>query len=169
MSSRISRLRFLTRAEWMLARIYAQRAAARGSWLLVVTILALVAYGLLNFSAYSALLSLMSSALASLLLALVNLFLAGIVFFASRHVGPSAQEEKLALEIRELAYNEVSQDLDQAKAQLEQISSKVKILGGNLSSISSLSTNMASGLSNSLVQSLPAILALILNALRRKP
>ena len=75
---------------------------------------------------------------------MVDAVLAAIVLLVARRAGPSENEERLAREMRDLAYAEIGNDIERIKSDLEQISSDVRsIRSGFMSTASSL----ASGLS----------------------
>ena len=62
----------------------------------------------------------------------------GIIFILkARNAGPSENEEKLAREIRDMAYAELGQDIDKVNSEVDQITSDVKRIRSGFTSITS--------------------------------
>ncbi len=137
MTDPVLKLQILARAEMALARIHARRAANRGAYFAVALVLALLGLGMLTFAAYQALLIQYSPAIAALLVAVADLLLAVIVIVIAKRVGVHVEEEKMALEIRELAYNELSTDVEAAKAEFSKVGADVRRIQSGFSSFSS--------------------------------
>ncbi len=136
MSDPVFKLQLLARAELALTEIYARRAAARTSYLAVALVLALLALGMLNLSAFLALESSLGPALAALVMSAVNSLGAVLVLVISRKAGPSEGEERMARELKELAYREVSEDVDEVKQRLEHLGVEVAAIGQSVNKAS---------------------------------
>ncbi|QFU76314.1 hypothetical protein EY643_11940 [Halioglobus maricola] len=129
MSDPVFKLQLLARAELALTEIYARRAATRTGYLAFALVLALLGLGMLNLAGYLALSTSVSPAMAALIMAIANGVIAALVISASRKAGPSEGEERMARELRELAYREVSEDVDEVKARLEHLTGEVTAIG----------------------------------------
>ena len=132
MADSIFKLQLLARSELTLTEIYARRAASRSLYLGVALVLCLLGLGMFNFAGYLALEVRTTPAVAAMIMALVNAIAAGIAVAISRKAGPSEGEERLAREIRELAYKEVSQDVEEVKGRLENLATEVSSIGENV-------------------------------------
>jgi hypothetical protein len=75
--------------------------------------------------------------LAALVVALADTAIAAIILLAARKAGPSDNEEKMALEIRNLAYAELNKDIEHVKADITQISNDLDSIRSALVSFSS--------------------------------
>ncbi len=143
MSDPILRLQTLIRAELAVAQIHANRTAARSVLITVALIFGLMSLSMLNIAGYFALSPTYGSALAALFTALVNLVLVIIILLVARNAGPSENEEKLAQELRELAYTELNNDIEPIKAEFEKISNDVKMIRSGFSSLTSSAMGVA--------------------------
>ena len=133
MSDPVFKLQLLARAELALTEIYARRAAVRSGYLAFALVFALIGLAMFNVAAYLALAEQMSPAFAAFLMSGANALVAVLVLFIGRRAGPSAGEERMARELRELAYREVSEDVDQVKARLDHLAGEVSVIGENVS------------------------------------
>lgn len=132
MSDPVFKLQVLARAELALTEIYARRAAVRSAYLAFALVFALIGLAMFNVAGYLALAEQMSPSLAAFLMSVANAFVAALVLFVGRRAGPSAGEERMARELRELAYREVSEDVDQVKARLDHLAGEVSAIGENV-------------------------------------
>lgn len=140
----LHRLQTLARAEMAVAQVHASRAASRGALFSVAMVFGLLAIGMLTLAGYHALTPFVGQAASALIVASVDAVLAALVLLVARKAGPSENEERLAREMRDLAYAEIGNDIERIKSDIEQISSDVRsIRSGFMSTASSL----ASGLS----------------------
>ncbi len=112
MSDSIFKLQLLARSELALTQIYTRRAATRTTYMAFALVLFLLGLGMFNFSAFLALKESYSPAASALIVACANGITAVIVLVLSKKAGPSDNEERMAREIREMAYREVSEDVD---------------------------------------------------------
>jgi len=55
-----------------------------------------------------------------------------VLLFLGGKAGPSAGEERMARELRELAYREVSEDVEEVKARLDHLVGEVSTIGENV-------------------------------------
>jgi hypothetical protein len=133
MSDPVFKLQLLARAELTLTQIYARRAAAKTGYLGVAMVLCLLGLGMLNLSAFLALQSVLTPAGSAFALAATNGFIAAAVLLVSRKAGPSESEEKLARDIRDMAYREVSEDVEEVKQRLDNLGGDVRAMGENVS------------------------------------
>lgn len=160
MTDPVLKLQILARAEMALARIHTRRAANKGAYFAVALVLVLLGLGMLNFASYLALLVKFSPAAAALLVALADLLVAVIIIVIAKRVGVNGEEERMAREIRELAYNELSTDVDAAKAEFVKVGADVRRIQSGFSSFSS---SAASG-----IGALIPILSMLIKAVKRE-
>lgn len=137
MSDSIFKLQLLARSELALTQIYARRATLRSAYFAFALVLFLLGLGMFNFAAYLALVETLSPATAALIVALVNGSAAFVVLLLGKRAGPSDNEERMAREIREMAYKEVSQDVDEVKGKLEDLANEVSHIGENVTKATS--------------------------------
>lgn len=121
MKNPVLKVNLLIRAETALARVRARRTANRIILSLVALVFVLIGVAMLNFSIYQAFTVKFSPGLASLFVSLINLFLAGIVFLIVGKIGGESNEEKMAAEIRDLAYSEIGSDVEGVKAEIGKV------------------------------------------------
>jgi len=126
MSDSAFKLQLLVRAEIALAKIYARRSMLRAAFVAVALVFVLMALGMLNFAAYLGLLDKFTPGIAALLVASADVACAVVVFIIGRKAGPADSEEKMAQEIRDMAYTEVSKDVEDVKLKIEQLADEVK-------------------------------------------
>jgi NADH:ubiquinone oxidoreductase subunit K len=126
MSDSTFKLQLLVRAELALTRIYARRSLFRAAAIAVALGFLLVGLGMLNFAAYLGLLDKYTPGVAALLVASADVAVAVVILIVGRKLGPSAAEENMAKEIRDLAYKEVGKDVEDVKLRIEQLADEVK-------------------------------------------
>ena len=97
---------------------------------------------MLNFAMYQAFTVRFSPGLASLFVALINLVLAGLVFFIAGKVGGESNEEKMAAEIRDLAYSEIGTDVEGVKAEIGKVVDDINRIRSGFSSFTGTSSIM---------------------------
>jgi uncharacterized protein YoxC len=56
-----------------------------------------------------------------------------VVFIVGRKAGPADTEENMAQEIRDMAYTEVSKDVEEVKLKIEQLTTEVKNISTGVS------------------------------------
>ena len=121
MKNPVLKVNLLIRAETALARVRARRTANRIILSLVALVFVLIGVAMLNFSIYQAFTVKFSPGLASLFVSLINLFLAGVIFLIVGKIGGESNEEKMAAEIRDLAYSEIGSDVEGVKAEIGKV------------------------------------------------
>ena len=138
MSDPVMKFQIIARAEMALFHIRAQRVAGRSTLFIVAIVLGLLALGMLDFAAFSAMAPSQGPALAALYMALANAGAAVLVIAAARKVGPSESQEKLALQIRDLAYTELNRDIEQVQTEIQDTVKEVRQLRSGVQSVGSL-------------------------------
>jgi len=138
MSDPVMKIQIIARAEMALLQIRAQRVAGRSTLFIVAIVLGLLALGMLDFAAFSAMAPSQGPALAALYMALANAGAAVLVIVAARKVGPSESHEKLALQIRDLAYTELNRDIEQVQAEVQETVAEVRRLRSSVEGIGAL-------------------------------
>jgi len=126
MSDSAFKLQLLVRAEIALAKIYARRSMLRGAFIAVALVFVLMALGMLNFAAYLGLLDKYTAGIAAMLVASADVACAVVIVVIGRKAGPADTEENMAKEIRDMAYTEVSKDVEEVKLKIEQLTDEVK-------------------------------------------
>ena len=126
MSDSAFKLQLLVRAELALTKIYARRSLLRAAFMAVALVFILMALGMLNYAAYLSLLDRYTPGLAALLVASADVACAFVIVIIGRKAGPSESEENMAQEIRDMAYEEVSKDVEEVKLKIEQLTDEVK-------------------------------------------
>ncbi len=133
MSDSAFKLQLLVRAEIALAKIYTRRSMLRAAFVVAALAFVLMALGMLNFAAYLGLLDKYTPSLAALLVASVDVACATVIFIIGRKAGPSDNEENMAQEIRDMAYRELSKDVEDVKLGMEQLTDEVKSMRAGVS------------------------------------
>jgi hypothetical protein len=147
MSDPVLKLKILAHSEITLFRLQARRNATRMGLLVVALVFALLALAMLNFAAYQALAVKKGPAFAALMVALADVLLALILVAVSRGAGTSAEQEKLVRDIRDLAYKELSADVDEVKAGVAQVTEDVQRIRSGFSAFKSGSGGLTGNLS----------------------
>ena len=146
MSDSIFKLQLLAKAELALTEIRAKRAAARTAYTAFALALILLALMMLNLAAYLALSESWGAPEAALTVALINAGLGLLVLFLGSRAGPSEGEERMARELREMAYREVSEDVEHVKEKLENLSQDVSRIGENVGRVAGTAKFLLSAL-----------------------
>jgi hypothetical protein len=133
MSDSAFKLQLLVRAEIALAKIYARRSMLRAAFIVAALVFVLMALGMLNYAAYLGLLDKFTPGTAALLVAAADVGCAVIIAIIGRRAGPSESEENMAKEIRDMAYTEVSKDVEEVKLKIEQLTDEVKNIRAGVS------------------------------------
>ena len=132
MSDSIFKLQLLARSELALTQIRTRRAISKGTYVAFALVLFLLGVGMLNVAGFLALETSFSPANSALIIACVNGLVGVIVLLLSRKAGPSENEERMANEVREMAYRELSEDVDEVKGRLENLAQEVSNIGENV-------------------------------------
>jgi hypothetical protein len=153
MSDPVLKLQILARAEIALAQIRTQRATGRTILYAVAMIFGLLALGMLNFAGFHALSPQHGAAMAAFYVALADFAVAVIVILAANKIGHRVQDEKLAREVRDLAYAELNRDVQQVKEEMTQIIDDVRSIRDSFSSFSGVAMGTIAPLLKMLVGS----------------
>ena len=146
MKDPVLKLQLLARTEMALGRIQARRTGNRITLSLIALVFVLLGLGMLNFSGYQAFAVRFSPALAGLFIALIDIVIAGIIFSLAGKTGGESNEEKMAKDIRDLAYSELNADVDTLKAEFTKVSEDVHRIRSGFSAIKSGSAGGLSGI-----------------------
>jgi hypothetical protein len=131
----MDKIRILARAEMALARIKVQRTGLQVALFAVAALFALAGLALLNLAAYHALVPRLGSALAALAVGIANLLLATTAIVAALKARPGKAYEKMALEIRDLASNEIKKDFEEVRDDISRISDEVAGIRAGIGSV----------------------------------
>ena len=159
MADPILKLQILARSEIALFRLQAKRNAVRTASFVVAMVFVLLALAMLNFAGYHALVETRGPAIAALLVAVADIVVAVIVVLLSRGAGPNEEQEKMVRDIRDLAYNELSADLDEAKAKVSEVTEDVKRIRSDFSAVT--------GGSGAIANNLAPLLGLLISAIKK--
>ncbi|MDC0948725.1 hypothetical protein OAS86_05225 [Gammaproteobacteria bacterium] len=149
MSETVNKLRLLARSEMNVVRIDAQRVSMRVGASVLATLLMLTAMLMINLAAFFALSESQSQATAAALVALGNLLLAMMVFAIARRMRPMSQQRQMATEIRDLAYREVSADVEDLQRSINELSTEVRSIRASVAGITGAVGYLIKGLSRS--------------------
>jgi len=142
MKNPVLKINLLIRAETALARIRARRTANRIILSLVGLVFVLIGVAMLNFAIYQAFVAFSSPGLAGLYVSLINLGLAGAIFLIIGKAGGESNEEKMAAEIRDLAYSEIGTDVEGVKAEIGKVVDDINRIRSGFSSFTGASSVM---------------------------
>jgi len=136
MSEPIMKLQLIARSELALTQINARRVASRSALFSVALVFLLLGLAMVTLSIYFALEPRFGAPLAALMVSLGDTIIGIIFILASKRAGPSSNEEKLAREIRDMAYAELGNDIDDFKAEVNQITNDIKRIRTGFTSFS---------------------------------
>lgn len=137
MSDPMLKLQIIARSELALAHINGRRMASRSALFSIALVFLLLGLAMMTLALYYALIPSLGEPLAAFTVASIDTVIGLIFVFIARHVGPSENEEKLAREIRDMAYSELGNDIDNLKDEFEQVTSDVKRISAGFSSFTS--------------------------------
>ncbi|HEB95904.1 MAG TPA: hypothetical protein ENI96_05680 [Sedimenticola thiotaurini] len=157
MSDTMLKLQLLARAEVALAQIRAQRAGSRSALFAVALVFGLLGLGMLNLAGYHALTPRYGPAAAALVVALGDMVVAVVVLLLSRRAGPGEREEQMAREMRDFAYAQLNSDIEQAKAQILQVTEDVRGIRSSFVSVA-----------GSAATTLGPLVGMLVNAVKKK-
>lgn len=140
MKNPVLKVNLLIRAETALARIRAHRAANRIILSLIALVFVLIGVAMLNFAIYQTFVAFSSPGLAGLYVSLINLGLAGAIFLIIGKAGGESNEEKMAAEIRDLAYSEIGSDVEGVKAEIGKVVDDINRIRSGFSSFTGASS-----------------------------
>jgi len=125
MADPIVKLKFLVRAELALAEIHTRRTVTRSAFFSVALVFLLLGLAMMTLAAFHGLTPYVGQAWAAFIVSMVDTTIGVIVLLLARRAGPSENEEKLAREVREMAYAELNNDIQQARNDLGKITKEV--------------------------------------------
>ena len=131
----MQKLRILARAELALARIKMQRTGFQVALFAVAALFLFSSLGLLNLAGYNALVPKFGAAIAALLVAVANLTLAGVAVAIALNAKPGSADEKAALEIRDMASEEIKKDVDEVREEIQRVSDEIAGVRAGLASV----------------------------------
>ena len=157
MAEPIVKLQFLVRAELALAEIRARRTATRSAYFSVSLVFLFLGLAMMTLAVYHALQPYVGPAWAAFIVSAVDTVIGVALLQVARRAGPGENEEKLAREIREMAYAELNADIQQVKNDLVNITTEVKRIRSGV-------TAFASGTASTL----GPVVSILLKALKRE-
>ena len=143
MNDPVLKIKLLAKTEMTLAKLQARKTANQAVFAAVALFFVLLGLGMLNFAGYQALVSLYSPAISALGIAVIDMLLGVIILKAAFKVGKSSDEEKMAQEVRDMVYSEVSGEFDSVKQNFKKISDDVYNIRAGFGSVASGSAGLA--------------------------
>lgn len=137
MSEPIIKLQLIARSEIALAQINARRVASRSALFSVALVFLLLGLAMMTMAVYFALQPQLGAPLAAFTVSMVDMIIGILFILIARRAGPSDNEEKLAREIRDMAYAELGADIEKFKGELDQMTSDVKRIRSGFTSFTS--------------------------------
>lgn len=122
----MTKLRIFAKAQISLTRIRAKKNLTGAVFGAAALLFGLMAFGMLNFSALSALIPSVGTALGAMLVGLANLLVAFVLLMVTRKVSKEGGEEKMIREVSQMAMDEISKDVDKVKADLKRINDGIE-------------------------------------------
>ena len=132
MSAPVTKLQILTRAEMALVHIRTQRTIRKAAFFAVAMVFGLLGLGMMNYAIFYAVNKTQGPATGALVVALLDIAVAVIMILIANKTDSNVSDEKLALEIRDIAQNELNKDLDKAKGEIEKITNDVRTIGSGV-------------------------------------
>jgi hypothetical protein len=129
------KLQILTRAEMTLAQIRAQRALRRAAFFAVAMVFGLLGLGMLDYAVFFTINKTQGPAVGALVVALLNIAVAVVVLIVSDKSTMGTGEEKLAMEIRDIAHQELSRDIEQVRTEIEKITDDLRTIRSSISAV----------------------------------
>ena len=137
MNDPVLKLNLLVRSEMTLARIHTRKVVSRIILSLIALVFGLLGLGMLNFSIYQVFATYYSASIAGGLVALINLLIAILLFIIAAKAGDESNEEKMAEELRDLIYSELTEDAAALKAEFAQVINDVHRIRSGFSDLTS--------------------------------
>ena len=137
MSEPMMKLQIIARSEIALAQINGRRVASRSALFSVALVFLLLGLAMMTMALYYALVPKLGEPWAAFTVAMLDMTIGIIFILVARRAGPSENEEKLAREIRDMAYSELGNDIDQFRGELEQITGDIKRIRSGFTSFTS--------------------------------
>lgn len=163
----MSRVRRNLQLLWRSERVMAEARLKLTSRKLVLAVIAgiacLIAVSMLNLAAYWALITVVSKPLAALIVALVNIVIAGLLIAIAQGLQPGPEEEMLR-EVRDIALGDLGSEVDDVQAKLLQLREDVE---GVRTSVTQFVQRPTDALSPTMI--VPALSAIAKLAKSKKP
>lgn len=137
MNDPVLKLNLLVRSEMALARIHTRKAVSRIVLSLIALVFGLLGLGMLNFSIYKVFTIYYSASIAGGLVALINLLLAIVLLILAAKAGGKSNEEKMAEELRDLIYSELTEDAAALKTEFAKVTNDVHRIRSGFSNLTS--------------------------------
>jgi hypothetical protein len=137
MSEPMMKLQIIARSEVALAQLNARRAATRSAYFAVALVFLLLGLAMMTAAAFYALEPKLGAPWAAFTVSTIDTVIGIIFLLVARRAGPSENEEKLAREIRDMAYTELGKDVDTVKAEIDQITGDIKRIRSGFASFTS--------------------------------
>lgn len=144
MADTMNKLQILLRSEIALLRLQAKRMATQTACKIVAATFALLAIGMFTFASYLGLAKIFGPTMAAFQVALIDALLAVLLLIVSQKISTNAEQEKMILEVREIAAKGLSADLDKVKTEVEGLSEDVKQIYGSIATVISGSSSVIS-------------------------
>lgn len=163
----MSRVRRNLQLLWRSERVMAEARLKLTSRKLVLAVIAgiacLIAVSMLNLAVYWALVTVVSKPLAALIVALVNIVIAGLLIAIAQGLQPGPEEEMLR-EVRDIALGDLGSEVDDVQAKLLQLREDVE---GVRTSVTQFVQRPTDALSPTMI--VPALSAIAKLAKSKKP
>ena len=154
MAEPIAKLQLLVRTELALAEIRGRRVATRSAYFSVSLVFLLLGLAMMTLAVYHALQPHVGPAWAAFIVSTVDTVIGIALLLVARRAGPGENEEKLARELREMAYAELNGDIQKVKNDLENITNEVKRIRSGVTAFTSGTVNTLGPLISLLLRTL---------------
>lgn len=121
MSDSIFKLQLLVRSEIALTKIYAKRFVVKATCFAIGLVFFFLALIMVNYALYIKFSAVYDPVFVALSVAGIDVVIALLVIFLGGKLGPSTNEEKMAIAIREMAYQELNADVEDVKGHIIQL------------------------------------------------
>lgn len=160
MSDHMLKLQILARAEMALIKNQARRMATCIAMYTVSLLFIVLGVCMLNIAGYQALVVPLDPAVAAVLVALADAVVALIIVFISRGAAANTDQEQVVRDIRDLAYRELSTDVDKIKGEVTKAKDDMQRIRSGFTAVTGASPG-------NLLNNLSPILGLLIGALKK--
>lgn len=115
MSDSVMKLQLVARAEMALLKAQTRQSARRAVWMAIGGIFALIGLAMLAFAAYLSMKDALGENWAAVCVAAIAFVLALVLVLIGRSQAQPSEEERLARQIRDMAYAELDKDMQQVR------------------------------------------------------
>ncbi|GMG86546.1 phage holin family protein [Biformimicrobium ophioploci] len=115
MSDSVMKLQLVARAEMALLKAQTRQSARRAVWMVIGGIFALIGLAMLAFAAYLSMKDALGENWAAVCVAAIAFVLALVLVLIGRGQSQPSEEERLARQIRDMAYAELDKDIQQVR------------------------------------------------------